>query len=56
MLSDINYKNLLEYHLNNDADLTVAVKKSITQSQYGEINLKGINIENIVEKPKKESL
>ncbi len=54
VLSDINYKNLLEYHLNNDADLTVAVKKSITQSQYGEINLKGINIENIVEKPKKD--
>ena len=54
VLSGINYKNLLEYHVNNNADLTIAVKKFVTQSQYGEINLKGINIENIMEKPEKD--
>ena len=45
VLSGINYNNLLEYHINNNADVTIAVKKYVTQSQYGEINLKGINIE-----------
>ena len=54
VLSGINYNNLLEYHINNNADVTIAVKKYVTQSQYGEINLKGINIENIDEKPKKD--
>ena len=56
VLSGINYKNLLEYHVSNNADLTIAVKKYVTQSQYGEINLKGINIENIVEKPEKDMI
>ena len=54
VVSEINYKNLLDYHINNKADLTIAIKKYVTESQYGEINLKGINIENIQEKPKKD--
>jgi len=53
VLSDINYKNLLEYHLSNKADLTIAVKKYTSQSRYGEINLKGIHVKKIIEKPKK---
>ena len=53
VLSQINYKNLLDFHMNNNADLTIAVKKFVSQSQYGEINLKGIRIQNIIEKPEK---
>jgi len=54
VLSQINYKNLLEFHIKNKADLTVATRKYVSQSQYGEINLKGIAIKNIVEKPKRD--
>ena len=54
VISQINYKKLLEFHLNNHADLTVAIKKQVYKSQYGEVSLKGIRIENISEKPKKD--
>jgi NDP-sugar pyrophosphorylase family protein len=54
VLSQINYKNLLEFHIKNKADLTVATRKHVSQSQYGEINLKGMAIKNIIEKPKKD--
>jgi dTDP-glucose pyrophosphorylase/predicted transcriptional regulator len=53
VLSQINYKNLLEFHIKNKADLTVATRKHVSQSQYGEINLKGMAIKNIIEKPNK---
>ena len=53
VLSDINYKNILDFHISNKADLTIAVKKYTSRSQYGEINLKGIFVKDIVEKPKK---
>ena len=54
VISDINYKNLLDFHFKNKADLTIAVKKITSSNLYGEINLKGINISKIVEKPKKD--
>lgn len=53
VITDINYKNLLDFHIRNKADLTIAVKKFTSSNLYGEINLKGINVSNIVEKPKK---
>ena len=31
----------------------MAVKKYVTENQYGEINTKGIRVKNIIEKPKK---
>ncbi|SMF79612.1 sugar phosphate nucleotidyltransferase [Candidatus Pelagibacter sp. HIMB1321] len=53
VISEINYKSLLEFHIKNKADLTIAVKKYVTENHYGEINISGINVRNIVEKPKK---
>lgn len=53
VLSEINYKSLLEFHIKNKADLTIAVKKYVTENHYGEVNTKGINVSNIIEKPKK---
>jgi dTDP-glucose pyrophosphorylase len=53
VISDINYKNLLDFHIKNKADLTIAVKKFTTENLYGEISLRGINVSKIVEKPKK---
>ena len=48
-----NYRSLLDFHIKNKADLTIAVKKYVTENQYGEINTKGIRVKNIIEKPKK---
>tara|TARA_E500000178_G_scaffold354401_1_gene423209 strand:+ start:505 stop:1566 length:1062 start_codon:yes stop_codon:yes gene_type:complete len=53
VLSEINYKSLLEFHIKNKADLTIAVKKYVTENHYGEVNTKGIKVSNIIEKPKK---
>ena len=53
VLTEMNYKTLLEFHIKHKADLTVAVKKYTTENQYGEIDLKGIKINKIIEKPKK---
>lgn len=53
VISDINYENLIEFHKNNKAALTIAVKKFTSINQFGEIDLKGINVKKIIEKPKK---
>ena len=53
VISDIDYKNLLDFHIKNKADL-IAVKKFTSANLYGELNLKGINVSKIVEKPKKD--
>jgi len=54
VFSEIDYLNLFEFHNNNKADLTIAVKKFATKNQYGEINLKGIRVSNLIEKPKRD--
>ena len=56
VISDINYKNLLDFHIKNKADLTIAVKKFTSANLYGEMNLKGINVNRIIEKPKKDMI
>ena len=53
VISEINYRSLLEFHIKNKADLTIAVKKYVTENHYGEVNTKGIKVSNIIEKPKK---
>ncbi len=54
VLSDINYKSLLNFHNENKADLTIAIRKYSTESQFGEINMKGIHVSHIYEKPIKD--
>ena len=54
IMSKLNYKSLLDFHNYNKADLTVAIKKYTSESQFGEIDLKGIYIKNIIEKPRKD--
>tara|TARA_Y200000002_G_scaffold375111_2_gene376890 strand:- start:150 stop:1211 length:1062 start_codon:yes stop_codon:yes gene_type:complete len=53
VISEINYRSLIDFHIKNKADLTMAVKKYTTENQFGEINLNGIKIIKIDEKPKK---
>ena len=54
VISNINYGNLMEFHNKNKAFLTMAVKKFTSVNQFGEIHLNGINVKNIIEKPKKD--
>ena len=54
VLSEIDYKNLLNFHSENKADLTIAIKKYSTESEFGEINVKGIYVNDISEKPIKD--
>ena len=53
VISEINYRSLIDFHIKNKADLTMAVKEYTTENQFGEIKLNGIKISKIIEKPKK---
>ena len=54
VLSEINYRSLLDFHIKNKADLTIAVKRYVSKNNYGEISIKGIRVKSIVEKPKND--
>lgn len=54
VISNINYGNLMEFHNKNKAFLTIAVKKFTSVNQFGEMYLNGMNVKNIIEKPKKD--
>lgn len=49
--SDAQFKHMLQFHIENDADLTVASKKYEHQIPYGVIEHDGFNIAGIQEKP-----
>ncbi|WP_435116859.1 sugar phosphate nucleotidyltransferase [Candidatus Pelagibacter bacterium nBUS_49] len=51
VLSEINYRSLLNFHIENNADFTMAIKRHYTESQFGEIYTSGINVKSITEKP-----
>lgn len=51
VLSDINYRDILEFHVRNHADATMAVRLHESQQPFGVISMKGIEIEGIEEKP-----
>ena len=52
VLTDVRYSDILEYHNNHKADLTMAVRIHERQSPFGVVHLNDIEIINIVEKPK----
>lgn len=54
IISKINYKSLLNFHNDNKADLTIAIKKYYSESQFGEMDINGIYVKNIIEKPTKD--
>jgi NDP-sugar pyrophosphorylase family protein len=51
MLSNLNFKDLLNYHKSNKSDATVGIKVMSTKENYGLVDLKGINIVKFKEKP-----
>tara|TARA_Y100000389_G_scaffold205091_1_gene263027 strand:- start:21786 stop:22853 length:1068 start_codon:yes stop_codon:yes gene_type:complete len=54
VISEINYKSLLDFHIENKADFTMAIKKYYSKSKFGEIDVRGIYVKNIIEKPTKD--
>jgi dTDP-glucose pyrophosphorylase len=51
VLTDINYNELLEFHLRHEANATMAVRQYEIQNQFGVVQIKGIEIEGFEEKP-----
>lgn len=55
LLIDINYRNLLDFHNQNNADATMAVRKHIIENPFGVVETEGFEIKSITEKPIYES-
>ena len=51
VLTKVDFKRLLEFHLENDADATMCVREYDYQIPYGVINGEGNKITSMVEKP-----
>ena len=51
VISHINYKHMLDYHNSNQADVTMAVRVYEWQNPFGVVEVDGINIVAIDEKP-----
>lgn len=51
VLTDVNYRNLLDFHRESGAEATMAVRIFETQHPYGVVKLEGIDIKGIEEKP-----
>ena len=54
VMSDINFSEILEYHINHKADATMAVREVEEQNPFGVIESSGIDIKRIIEKPIKK--
>lgn len=51
LLTNINFENMMNYHKQNSADATMGVREYGFQVPYGVVNVDGIDIKNIEEKP-----
>lgn len=51
IISEIDYKKLIQHHNSNDADITVVVYEYKIQHQFGVVQNKGIEVTNFEEKP-----
>ena len=51
VITDIRYAELLDFHLNHNAEATMAVNVHEWQNPYGVVDIKGIEINGFAEKP-----
>ena len=51
LLTNINFERMMEYHLSNESIATMGVREYDFQVPYGVVNVDGINILTIEEKP-----
>ncbi len=55
VITDINYTDLSQYHLNNKANITIVAKDHKIQNPYGVLDIQQNRVLNIIEKPVYES-
>lgn len=51
LLTNINFEHMMDYHMQNSSTATMGVREYDFQVPYGVVNVDGINIKSIVEKP-----
>lgn len=51
VITDIDYRNLLDFHRESNSDATLAVRLYETQHPFGVVKLDGIDVQSIEEKP-----
>ncbi len=51
ILTNLNFKDLLDFHLKNNADLTITTKEIKTPFQYGIVHSEGGIVRDLEEKP-----
>lgn len=51
VLTDLHYKEFLEFHIRHEASATMAVRQHEIQNQFGVVRTKGVDIEGFEEKP-----
>lgn len=51
VLTEVDFKELLNFHENHEENVTMCVRKYDYQIPYGVINVDGVRVKNMVEKP-----
>lgn len=51
VMTDIKYRDILDFHISHHASATMAVRQFELLNQFGVVNIKGIDIEGFEEKP-----
>ena len=51
LISEIDYNNLINYHITKKSDLTICAKNKIFELPYGEISQHNERVKEIIEKP-----
>ncbi len=51
LVTNLKFRDILNFHNHNNADMTVAIKKHEYQNPFGVIDSKGIVLQKIIEKP-----
>lgn len=51
LLTNINFEHMMDYHISNNSCATMGVREYDFQVPYGVVNIDGINIKSIKEKP-----
>lgn len=51
ILTQLNYRSMLAFHQDNKAVMTVAVRQYVFQVPYGVVEMEGIEIQRLIEKP-----
>jgi len=54
IFTDLNFRDMINFHVDHESEMTVAVRKYQTRVDYGVVDTDGVNIIGLVEKPSLE--